>query len=83
MELREVLAALESKISMAAKLTGRSELCVEDEPSLYAENRFLRAENEVLKIRLQETEDLKTLVTRQSEMLKMQSQALRRFENTH
>jgi hypothetical protein len=77
--LREAACALEQKIAVVASMTGKGVVeC--SEPSLHAENRFLRAENEILRGKLRESDDLMTLVHRQSEMLKLQSQALRRFE---
>jgi len=58
---------MERKLAMVAELTGKETIL--NEPSMHAENRFLRAENDMLKLKLKESEDLMTLVNRQSEMV--------------
>ena len=68
-ELREVTQLLERKIAVAAKLSGRTDIEVSTEPSMHAENTFLRAENELLKLKMKQNEDLMQLVIRQSVMV--------------
>ena len=68
-ELREVTQLLERKIALAAKLSGRTDIEVSTEPSMHAENTFLRAENELLKLKMKQNEDLMQLVIRQSVMV--------------
>jgi len=69
-KLREAAATLEHKIASVARITGkdREEIC---ESSLHAENRFLRAENDILRVKIKENQDLMALVQRQSEMVSL------------
>ena len=70
-EMRDIALALEEKLAIVAKLANgkvdESEKALE--PNLIAENRFLRAENEILRLKLQDSEELMALVKRQSEMV--------------
>ena len=68
-DLREMANVLERKIAIAAKLAGRTVGEGDNKPSMHAENTFLRAENELLKLKIKQTDDLMQLVVRQSVMV--------------
>ena len=67
--LKEMAILLEEKLALVAELTGRKDLkAPPNEPSLHAENRFLRSELEMLRSRLKASEHL---IEKQSEMVSM------------
>ena len=68
-QVKLVTEALEQKLALAAKLMDKPGH-VNNEPSLHADNIFLRAENEALRQKIREHDDLVNLVRRQSEMVR-------------